>query len=112
MAQENDLILILLEEKPLSFARIETISPDVKPGWYQIKLLLLQVPLQVVHWILRDVYIDGEPFTMEGRRMRLEKVEVPEDAAPSESENGKPSKTDPAEGGQVISLQSRKPPKK
>jgi hypothetical protein len=77
MTAENDIVLIYFEEKPLSFARVEDISPDVKPGWYQIKLLMLQVPLQLVTWILRDAYINGTEFTMNGKRMRLEKVVSP-----------------------------------
>lgn len=78
MASLNDIVLIYLEEKPLVFARIENILPDSKPDWYHVKLLLLQIPLQVVTWILRDVYIAGETFTMNGKAMRLERVESPE----------------------------------
>ena len=77
MAIENDLVLIYFEDDPLSFARIESIFPDSKPDWYHVKLLLLQMPPQLVTWILRDVYISGTEFTMNGKRMRLEKVEVP-----------------------------------
>ena len=80
MAQENDLVLIYFEDKPLSFARIEGILADSKPNWYHVKLMLLQIPLQVVTWILRDVYINGEEFTMNGKRMRLEKVECPQES--------------------------------
>jgi len=79
MAQENDIILIYYEGQPVSFARIESILPDVKKDWYHVKLLLLQVPLQTVTWILRDLYINGEEFTMGGNRMRLEKVEAPKE---------------------------------
>ena len=79
MTQENDLVLIYFEDKPLSFARIEGILPDSKPNWYHVKLMLLQIQLQVVTWILRDVYINGEEFTMNGKRMRLEKVECPQE---------------------------------
>jgi len=85
MAKENDVVLIYFEDKPLGFARIENILPDAKPDWYHVKLLLLQVPLQVVTWILKDKYIDGEEFTMKGRRMRLEPVvslENREESAP------------------------------
>jgi hypothetical protein len=78
MATENDIVLIHLEDKPLVFARIENILPDAKPDWYHVKLLLLQVPLQVVTWILRDIYINGETFTMNGKPMRLERVASPE----------------------------------
>ena len=74
MAIENDLVLIYLEDNPLSFARIESILPDSKPDWFHVKLLLLQIPPQVVTWILRDVYISGTEFTMNGKRMRLEKA--------------------------------------
>ena len=77
MAAENDLVLIYFEDKPLAFARIESILPDSKKDWYHVKLLLLQVPLQLVTWILKDVYISGTEFTMNGKRMRLEKVESP-----------------------------------
>jgi len=79
MATENDLVLIYFEDNPLSFARIENILPDSKPDWYHVKLLLLQIPPQLVTWILRDVYINGTEFTMNGKRMRLEKVVVPDE---------------------------------
>jgi hypothetical protein len=84
MAQENDLVLIYLEDKPLIFARIEGILADHKPDWYHVKLLLLQIPPQVVTWILRNAYINGTEFTMNGKPMRLEKVEVPVDEDLSE----------------------------
>src|SRR5208337_4285724 len=59
------------------FARVEEISPDVKPGWFHVKLLVLQIPLLVVTWILREPYYNGEEFTMGGRPMRIEKVVAP-----------------------------------
>jgi hypothetical protein len=80
MATENDIVLIHFEDQPLGFARIEEILPDNKPDWYHVKLLMLQVPLQVVTWILRDRYIMGDEFTMDGKRMRLERVVCPETA--------------------------------
>lgn len=108
MASINDVVLIYFRDKPLSFARIEDIAPDVKPNWYHVKLLLLQHPLQAVTWILRDVYIDGEPFTMGGNDMRIEKVvcpEAPEDVESREEE----SPEDPEENtGNVISFKSKK----
>ena len=77
MAVENDIVLIYMEEQPLVFARVENILPDSKPDWYHITLLLVQIPLQVVTGILKDVYINGETFTMNGKKMRLEKVAAP-----------------------------------
>jgi len=80
MSQENDIVLLYVEENPLVFARIEEISPDIKAGWYHVKLLILQLPLQTVTWILRDSYINGDTFTMGGKKMKLERVVCPENA--------------------------------
>jgi hypothetical protein len=41
MNAENDIVLIYLENSPLAFARIESIEPDIKRGWFHVKLLLL-----------------------------------------------------------------------
>ena len=111
MAVENDLVLIYFEDKPLAFARIESISPDSKKDWYHVKLLLLQVPLQVVTWILKDVYITGTEFTMNGKRMRLEKVESPVEKKPSEKTQEDEAKTVSArneKSAKVISLKDLK----
>jgi len=108
MAKENDVVLIYFEDKPLSFARIESILPDSKPNWYHARLLLLQVPLQVVTWILRDVYINGQEFTMKGKRMRLEPVAAPaseEEAAPAVQKDKHPEKPGKTK---VISFEDRK----
>jgi hypothetical protein len=104
MAGEKDIVLIYFEDKPLAFARIERIEPDHKPNWYHVRLLLLQMPVQVVTWILRDAYIDGGEFTMNGKRMRLEMVQVPEEAAAPEilPESKAPARE--TAGAKVISL--------
>jgi hypothetical protein len=74
MAREGDVILIYNENNPTVFARVEDISPDIKKDWYHITLLLLTLPTQMVTWILKDAYIEGEEFTMGGIPMRLEAV--------------------------------------
>ena len=105
MTTENDVVLIYFEDQPISFARIEDISPDMKKDWYHVKLLLLQVPLQVVTWILRDIYINGQEFTMEGKKIRLEKVVCPKVKGPPEKEKDKPEeKPEEKKGQKVISL--------
>jgi hypothetical protein len=101
MAKENDVVLIYLEDQPMSFARIEEISPDVKKDWYHVKILMLQVPLQVATWILRDIYIDGQEFTMGGKRVRLEPVVCPKELDPADEKQKKPEKPD---AGKIISL--------
>jgi len=81
MVNVGDLALVYQEDKPAFFARIEDISADAKPDWYQVTLLVLQVPVIETVWILRPSYMDGDTFTMNGVRVRIEKVR-----APSESE--------------------------
>jgi len=111
MTTENDLVLIYFEDNPLSFARIENILPDSKPDWYHVKLLMLQMPLQLVTWILRDVYINGTEFTMNGKRIRLEKVVVPDEPESPELIGKQDEADEPAEPAgkaKVISLEDMK----
>lgn len=77
MAAVNDIVLIYLEDAPMFFARVESIVPDDKKDWFHIKLLMLNIPLQVVTWILKGDYINGSEFHMNGQKMKLEKVVAP-----------------------------------
>ena len=77
MATINDLVLVHVEDRPGFYARIEDISPDVKRGWWQVKLLVLTFPLQVYTWILDDSQVAGAPFTMGGTPIMIELVESP-----------------------------------
>ena len=111
MTVENDLVLIYFEDKPLAFARIESILPDSKKDWYHVKLLLLQVPLQVVTWILKDVYINGTEFTMNAKRMRLKKVVSPvekETSKKMQNDQTKNISTRNEKSAKVISLEDLK----
>ncbi|HEX9974482.1 MAG TPA: hypothetical protein VGD14_20610 [bacterium] len=74
---ENDNILVNIENKPAFFARIEAITPDIKKGWWRVKLLVLQVPLFVTTWILDEEQIRGADFSMNGTPIRIEKVVAP-----------------------------------
>jgi len=76
MAVVNDIVLIYLEDTPVSFARIESILPDAKKDWYHIKLLMLKIPLQVVTWILKDEYINGGQFNMNGKKMKWKRLKA------------------------------------
>ena len=108
MATINDVVLIYFEDKPLIFARIEDISPDVKKDWYLVKLLILQVPLQVVTWILKEAYINGDEFTMNEKRMRLEKVECPEDQSIEDITDGSSKTINVNKEANVISFSDLK----
>ena len=106
MAEVKDIVLIYLEESPLAFARLESIEPDIKRGWFHVKFLMLQIPLQVVTWILREAYINGDTFSMGGKQMRIEKVVCPEEPPPLADEGQPQEETlDGSEKkGKVISL--------
>lgn len=115
MAKVNEVILIYLEDTPVSFARVESILPDAKKGWYQIRLLMLQIPLQVVTWILKDEYITGAEFFMGGKKMRLEEVNSPieempglDESPPAPDENREKSIPGPGEEAKIISFSDLK----
>jgi len=112
MATENDIVLVYFEDRPLTFARIESILPDSKPDWYHVELLMLQMPLQLVSWILRGAYINGDTFTMNGKKMRLERVEKPKLSSPHDetrenADTDKPGGARPPRA-KVISLKDLK----
>lgn len=111
MATINDLVLVYVESKPGFYARIEDISPDVKKGWWTVKLLVLTFPLQVYTWILDESQIAGDSFTMGGTPLRIEKVVSPvhvEEEKKGKHKVAPPSPgTDPARP-KVVSLLDRK----
>lgn len=111
MAEAGDLVLVHIENKPGFYARIERIMPDVKPGWWQVKLLVLTFPLQVYTWILDESQINGAPFTMGGTPVMLEKLNFPS----LQDEKKESPHADPGKGGdsakkgaKVVSLTERK----
>jgi hypothetical protein len=117
MTTEGDVVLVYMDNSPAFFARVEQISADVKPGWFHVKLLVLQIPLLVVTWILKEAYFNGEDYTMGGHPMRIEKVVTPadeeSDEEPEETEHpkkapSKPALVEPKKEGKVISLFDRK----
>ena len=112
MVNVHDLVLIHVEAKPGFYARIEEIAPDVKPGWWQVKLLVLTFPLQVFTWILDENQLDGAEFTMGGTPLRLEELVSPVELERVETENAErdlAKKERQASGApKVISLQDRR----
>src|SRR5664279_1748036 len=107
MATIYDLVLVHIDNKPGFYARIEDITADVKPGWWQVKLMVLTFPLQLFTWTLDESQINGAPYTMGGTPGRMEKIvspmvreEKPDDKAPVRETGGKKG----SEGGKVVSL--------
>ncbi len=112
MATVHDLVLIHVENKPGFYARVEEITPDVKPGWWQVKLLVLTFPMQVFTWILDEFQIEGADFTMGGTPLRLDPVISPVELEREEKEAAEKEQEAKArqEHGapKVISLQDRR----
>lgn len=77
MATIHDIVLIHVDNKPGFYARIEEITPDVKPGWWQVRLLVFTFPLQVFTWILDEYQLEGADFTMGGTPIRMDPVVSP-----------------------------------
>ena len=112
MATINDLVLIHVDDKPGFYARVEDIVPDVKPGWWQVTLLVLTFPLQVFTWILDEHQLEGADFTMGGTPLRLEDLVSPVELERLEKEKSEKERLLKArrEGGapKVISLLDRR----
>ena len=111
MTSINDLVLVHIDNKPAFYARIEDITPDVKPGWWQVKLLVLAFPLQVFTWTLDESQINGESYTMGGTPVRLEKLVSPvtrEGKADQGAPLNETKEKEKKEGAKVVSLQDRK----
>jgi hypothetical protein len=108
----QDLVCIHINNLPAFYARVEDIAPDVKPGWWQVRLLILTHPLQLFTWILDESQINGAAFTMGGTPVRLEKVVPPEshdDQAVKEDGTGVHEGSGKKKGsGKVVSLVDRK----
>ncbi len=111
MIVETDLVLVHVDNKPGFYARVEEIAADVKPGWWQVRLLVLTFPLQVFTWILDEQQLDEAPFTMGGTPLRLEKLVSPregEAVAPDEVVTPPPPKQPAPPGPKVVSLADRR----
>ena len=102
MLAVNDLVLVHLDRQPAFYARIDEITPDIKKGWYQVELLLLTFPSQILVWILDNDHLQGEEFTMGGQPVQL--VLVPPKPAPEPEEQKTPGQG----SGKVIELPRKK----
>lgn len=110
MATINDLVLVHVDHRPGFYARVEEITPDVKKGWWQVKLLVLSFPLQVYTWILDENQIEGADFTMGGTPMKLEKVISPvvRETPAVKNDAAVVDEPSPANRPKVVSLLDRK----
>jgi len=77
MKSIGDVVIIHIDNKPSVYARIEAIEADIKPKWYQVKLLFLSFPPQEISWILKREYLEGSPFTMKDTPIQILPLERP-----------------------------------
>ncbi|MBU6282377.1 hypothetical protein KGQ64_09070 [bacterium] len=102
----GDLVLIHFQGRPATFARVEGLRPQGRPGWFFCDLLVLTVPPQPMTWILEREQVDGTGFTMGGQPVRIERAPdvgvVHEQVREAERAKGSSESTDssPAEGGE------------
>jgi hypothetical protein len=103
MATIGDVVLIYYKDQSFFFARIESIEPDIKKGWFKVQLLILAIPLRTVTWILRKEYLNGIPFTMEGNPVRIEAVKpLPVETYSHDTEEKLSEETPPQKGRKII----------
>ena len=107
MNRPGDIVLVYYQDKPATYARIETIEPDVKKEWFQVTLLLLTFPAQKVTWILREEYIHGASFTMGGQPVRLTEIPTEQVREESELRDGSPDEEVKGKGAKVISFKKK-----
>jgi hypothetical protein len=100
----GDVIAVHIGDHLGFYARVEEILPDVKPGWLKFRFLTLTSDRKEMTWVLEPRQIDGEPFTMGGTAVRIERLPDPVPAPPEE-----PAISPDEEGkGRVIAFPGRK----
>lgn len=81
----GDIVLVGMPSG-IFYGLVESIEPDHKKNWYQIKLKLLILPPVEITWILRTPQMSGDLFTINGEPHFLVAVDVIA-GAPSHADN-------------------------
>ena len=82
---QGDIVLVGMPSG-VFYGLVESIEPDGKKNWYQIKLKLLILPPVEITWILRTPQMSGDLFTINGEPYFVVAVDVLA-AAPSREDN-------------------------
>lgn len=103
MATIGDVVLVYYNDRARFFARVDSVEPDIKKGWYKVQLLILTLPMRAVMWIVREEYLNGIPFTMEGNSVRIEAVKpLPPEPNPDDTDEEPSAKKRLRPGRKVI----------
>jgi hypothetical protein len=101
MRSVGDVVAIYIDNKPSVYARVEAITPDIKPHWLQVRLLFLSFPPQEAMWILREEYLEGSSFTMKDIPIQVMPL-----AKPGTQQQPSPPQSDRKPGpGEVVSFE-------
>lgn len=96
LVRPRDVIAVYFEDKLAFYARVEEILPDIKRGWRQLRFLALVAPPQETIWILEPVQIDGQEFTMGGKKVRIERIPDAAPTPPPKEDHGDAAPSGPA----------------
>lgn len=74
----GDIALVTVGESNAFCIRINDISYDVKPGWLKVFFTALTMPLENHMWTLSTEQLNGEPFSMKGTPIKIQRLIFPE----------------------------------
>jgi len=101
MFQSSEVLMVYFQQQPSFFMRVERVDADLKKGWWRLHFITLTIPIEAVTWILDEVQMRDEGFTMDGQPVRLERVGS-EIHLPSSGPAPEPP--DPSRDAQIISM--------
>jgi hypothetical protein len=81
----GDIVLVGMPSG-VFYGMVESIAPDGKKNWYQVKFKLLILPPVEVTWILRVPQMSGDIFTINGEEHFMVAVDILA-AAPTREKN-------------------------
>ena len=102
MVNVGDVVMIYYREIPAFFTRVESIKLDVKKDWSNVELLILSIPLRTVTWTLREEYINGASFAIEGNHVRIELVKPPPIKLDTKETKSMPAKEKLSQSGSKV----------
>ncbi len=107
----GDVFLVYVNETAAFFGRAEEIAFDVKKGWRNFRFTVLdpQLKERELTWILEPSQIDGEPYTMGGTPIRIERLPPPATKEPEPPGTPEPIlREEPQKSATVIEFPKRK----
>ena len=106
MFRTGEVVLIYFRNEPAIFARVESIVPDRKKGWWRTTFLALAIPLKKMTWILDDDQVRGADFTMNSEPLRIERVVAPAGEPPTnlQEQEISPEERNPEGGARIVSM--------